>query len=261
MNYLKNKIALITGGAQGIGRGIALELARAGADIIVADLSIDTAEAVLSEIKALGREAIAVQLDVTCRRSIEGGIQAALKHFSRIDILVNNAGVFQQGMGLETTLADFDLCYEVNLKGIWQVTTVLAPHFKANQGGKVVNVASIAGRDGRGPFPAYAASKAAVINLTQSLASALGVDNINVNAVCPGVIWTPMLEKIEKMVSQTNDKGDDEPAMYDKLLEQTPLKRFQTPEDIGQAVVFLTSSQAKNITGQALNVDGGLVMN
>ena len=248
MNDLNNKTALVTGGAQGIGRSIAVELAKAGANIVVADLNRDRAEVVVSEIKAVGRQAIAVQLDVTDTASIQSVLEESIKYFSRVDILVNNAGVFFEDG------EQFDLNYEVNLKGVWQVTMAVKPHFIENKAGKIVNIASINGRRGYQPSTmAYNASKAAVINLTQSLATALGPENINVNAVCPGAIKTPMTEKAR------NDSDDPNWEGYAK--EYTQLKRPVTPEDIACAVVFFASERAKNITGQALNVDGGHFMN
>ena len=260
MNKLESKTAVVTGGAQGIGRGIALELARAGANVVVADLDKGKAEMVVAEVKALGTDAIALPLDVTNTASTEVCVKKSLKHFPRIDILINNAGVFQQG--IETTMGDFDICYEVNLKGVWRVSQAFIPHFKANQNGKIVNTSSIAGRCGIGPFSAYSSSKAAVISLTQSLASTLGADNINVNAVCPGVIWTPMMGKIEGIVGETNDTQQiNQRDHFLASLDHMALKRHQTPADIGYAVAFLVSEQAKNITGQALNVDSGYFMN
>lgn len=253
MNQLAGSTAFITAGAQGLGRGIALALAEAGADIIIAQRDMSKVENVINEIKALGREAIAVQLDVTDSTSVESSVQAALTHFPHINILVNNAGVDEGPIGGEITLEKFDLCYDVNVKGIWRVVTRLAPHFKENGGGKIVNIASIAGRQGNGYIPAYCASKAAAISLTQSLAMALGPDNINVNAICPGPIRTAM---------SLNALKDIDPNYHESYAkEHTQLKRLLTPEDIGQAVLFFVSPQAKNITGQSLNVDGGHYMN
>jgi len=252
MGNLNNQVALVTGGAQGIGRGIVLELARSGADIIIADLDNDKSELVVTEVKALGRDAIALQLDVTDAASIQAGIETAFKHFPRIDILVNNAGV---GPAEKGTAEEFDLTYAVNLRGVWQVSNALIPHFKTNQYGKIVNIASICGRRGSQLGPtAYSASKAAVINLTQSLATTLGPDNINVNAICPGVVKVPRMMKGLDL--------DKNPRFFEELAERTTqLKRVITPDDIGHAVVFMASSQARNITGQSLNVDGGYYMN
>ena len=176
-------------------------------------------------------------------------MKIALEHFPKIDILVNNAGVLVGTDYKDTSAEDFDLCYEVNLKSVWQISKVMAPHFKKNGGGKIVNIASIGGRLGMSDIPAYRASKAGVINLTQSLAHALGSDNINVNAVCPGVVETSMADKLG---------GEDHETDYDELAKGSALGRIASPEDIGQAVVFFASSYSKNITGQALNVDGGV---
>ena len=262
MSHLAEKTAIITGGAQGLGRGIALELAKAGADIIIADLNTEAAETVVAEINKLGREAIALYLNVTDIASIKDCAQEVLVRFPRIDILVNNAGVMQRGMGTNVTAEDFDLCHNVNVKGVWAVSQAFIPHFKNNGEGKIVNIASVAGRRGHEFATAYCASKAAVISLTQSLAAELGPDNINVNAVCPGIIWTPMWEKIEGMVNETDsEEVINQKETFKANINMTPLRRPQTVDDVGCAVTFLVSSSAKNITGQALNVDGGIVMN
>lgn len=250
MGCLDNKTAFVTGGAQGIGQGIVMELAKAGADIVIADVNKAKAETVVAEVKALGRDALFVSMDVTDAESIKNGVEQALAHFSRIDILVNNAGVGFEEKGV---IEEFDVNYEVNLKGVWQVTKALIPHFKENHSGKIINIASICGRKGFQPSTiAYNASKAAVINLTQSLAMSLGPDNINVNVVCPGAVKTPQNEAARK-------KAND-PNWENYAQTYTQLKRPLTPEDMGLAVVFFASSQEKNITGQALNVDGGHFM-
>lgn len=262
MGNLNSRTALITGGGQGIGKGISLELAAAGADIIIAQRNYENAKKVVTEIRKMGREAIALYLDVTDEKSVKRSVQKAIKYFPQIDILVNNAGVTQENIGAKTTTQDFDLCYEVNLKGVWTLCQELAPHFKKKNYGKIVNISSVAGRKGHAGGPSYCASKAAVISLTQSLAEELGPYNINVNTVCPGIIWTPMWEKIERSTNHTNDKKvADEQIVFKSLIEGTPLGRAQTAEDIGYAVVFLASPLAENITGQAINVDGGLTMN
>lgn len=262
MNQLNSKTALVTGGRQGIGRGIALELARAGADIIVADKDVEGAAAVVSEIEALGRKALALRIDVTNEEAVEQCVGKALECFPRIDILVNNAGVIQRGLGEDVSTADLNLCYEVNVKGLWSVSRAVIPHFKRNGEGKIVNISSVAGRKGHRIASAYCASKAAVISLTQSLADELGPDNINVNAICPGIIWTSMWKNIERMLSgRNNEKPVEQRQGFESIAKRTPLGRAQTAEDIGHAVVFLVSPQARNITGQCLNIDGGLMMN
>ena len=259
MMALGKRIAFVTGAGQGVGRGIALELAHAGANIVIADLNRQKGEEVVTEIKALGRDAVALSVDVTDKASIEQAIAQALIHFSQIDILVNNAGVMQKALGEQTSVADFDLCHEVNLKSIWLVTEALTSHFKAVRGGKIINISSAAGRRGIGDFPAYCASKAAAISLTQSLSQSLAAFDINVNAICPGLIWTPMWEQIDGMVTD-KDKVDERKA-FSAGVKDTPLGRPILPEDIGKAAVFLASDSAKNITGQSLNIDGGSCLN
>lgn len=250
MKSLDSKVAFVTGAAQGLGESIALQLAKAGAKVVVADLDVKNGEKVVAKIKALGRSAIAIQLDVTDECSVKEAVRESIDHFKKVDILVNNAGVFFADEESEK----FDLHYQVNVRGVWQVITAFTQNFKAIGGGKIVNIASINGRRGYQPSTmAYNASKAAVINLTQSFAMALGPDNINVNAICPGAVKTPMTERARA------ESKDPNWEKYAK--EHTQLKRPVTPEDIGQAVVFFVSTQSKNITGQALNVDGGHFMN
>jgi meso-butanediol dehydrogenase/(S,S)-butanediol dehydrogenase/diacetyl reductase len=263
MGRLEGKIALVTGGGRGIGRGIVLALARAGADVAVADVDLEGAEGAAKLVESLGRRALVTPMDVTETDSVRAGVERVLAGLGGVGVLVNNAGVVQDGVGFQASERDFDRCYAVNLKGVWTVSTALIPHFRERGGGRIVNIASIAGRRGVEALAPYAASKAAVISLTQSLAAGLGRENVNVNAVCPGLLWTPMWEKLEGMF-----RGDPSPevvgqrAAFDAYIQANcPLGREQTPEDIGHAVVFLASDEARNITGQALNVDGGIFMN
>lgn len=260
---LTGKTAIVTGGGRGIGRGIALALARAGADVAIADVDLENAERTAKDIGELGRGALVVRTDVTDPDSARGALEQALARFGQVDILVNNAGVVQDGLGRDTSVADFDRCFEVNLKGIWNMSQAAIPHFRERGGGKIVNIASIAGRKGGRGLAAYSASKSGAISLTQSLAAELGPDNINVNAICPGLLWTDMWRKLEGMFHRTSDSQVvEERAAFDAFLASNcPLRREQTPEDIGNAAAFLVSDLARNITGQALNVDGGIEMN
>jgi meso-butanediol dehydrogenase/(S,S)-butanediol dehydrogenase/diacetyl reductase len=260
---LSGKTAIVTGGGRGIGRGIVLALAEAGADVAIAEIDLESAESTAKEVEALGRRALVVRMDVADPRSVGEGVGRALERFGGIDILVNNAGVVQDRSGPDVTAEDFERCYDVNVKGVWHLTSELVPHFRERGGGKIVNIASIAGRKGNAWLTPYCASKAAAISLTQSYAAALGPHNINVNAVCPGLLWTPMWRKLEGIArGDTTAEVVDERAVFDAFLQSNcPLQREQTPEDIGHAVVFLASEGARNITGQALNVDGGIEMN
>jgi meso-butanediol dehydrogenase/(S,S)-butanediol dehydrogenase/diacetyl reductase len=262
MFRLDGRTAVVTGGGRGIGRGIVLRLADAGADIAIADVDLGSAEQTAKEVEACGRQVLVTHLDVTSPESVREAIGEVLARFERVDILVNNAGVVQDHVGAAVTESDFDRCYEVNVKGIWNVSTALVPHFRERGGGKVVNIASIAGRRGDNGLTPYSASKAAAISLTQSLAYELGRHDINVNAVCPGLLWTPMWEKLEGIFrGNTSPEVVGERAAFDAYIQTNcPLRREQTPEDIGNAVVFLVSDAARNITGQALNIDGGIQM-
>jgi NAD(P)-dependent dehydrogenase (short-subunit alcohol dehydrogenase family) len=197
-----------------------------------------------------GYEVIALLTDVADSNSVGECVQAAIARFGRIDILVNNAGIHAEKIGEPSTVEQFEKCLNVNLLGVWRVTQALLPHFKAHKTGRIVNVASINGRKPWADTPGYSASKAAVINLTQALAMQLGPDNINVNAVCPGGVMTAMADAL------TQDRS----AMEREIIQSRILKRPLLPEDIGHAVVFLASPQARSITGQALNVDGGTVL-
>jgi len=247
---LEGRAALVTGGAQGIGLGIVQELVRAGCRAALADLDLPQAQAAAEEIRLSGYEAIALPVDVTDGKAVRECVVRAISEFGKIDILVNNAGVHCEKLGEPSTIEQFNRCLDVNLLGVWRMSQALIPHFKEHGGGRIVNIASINGRKPWVDTPGYSASKAAVINLTQALAMKHGVDNINVNAVCPGGVMTAMADAF------TNDRK----AMEDELIQSRLLKRPLLPEDIGHAVVFLASPMARSITGQAINVDGGAVL-
>jgi meso-butanediol dehydrogenase/(S,S)-butanediol dehydrogenase/diacetyl reductase len=264
MGRLEGRTAIVTGGGRGIGEGIARVLAHEGANVVIADVDMANAERTAGSLRADGTQAAVVRVDVTDEASAADGVREAIARFGRVDILVNNAGVVGKHVrGNDIELSDWDLCYEVNVKGIWVMTSAVVPHFKANGSGKIVNIASIAGRVGHAGMAHYNASKAAAINLTQSLACDLGPSNINVNAVCPGLLWTDMWRSLEAMFNQ-----DDSPDVVERrrvfegyLQQACPLRREQTPEDVGNAVAFFVSEEARNITGQSLNVDGGIELN
>ena len=263
MTDLSETVAIVTGGGRGIGRGIVLALADAGADIVIADVDLENAERTAKDVDQRGRASLVARVDVTDEASVEAGVAQALERFGHVDVLVNNAGVLQDRINDDVTGEDFDLCYQVNLKGIWNMTHALTPHLRERGSGRIVNIASIAGRRGGFGLPAYSASKAGAISLTQSLASGLARHGVTVNAVCPGLLWTPMWRKIEGMIRKSDDPGvvDERAAFEAYIKDRCPLGREQTPEDIGAAVVFLVSDGARNITGQSLNVDGGIEMN
>jgi NAD(P)-dependent dehydrogenase (short-subunit alcohol dehydrogenase family) len=210
---------------------------------------------------------MASHLDVTDQESVERMAEQAVERFGRIDILVNNAGTIGAPGWEERERAnesDWDVIYAVNVKGMARVIDVVAGYMKERRYGKIVNIASIAGRLGSLTNIAYGTSKAGAINLTQSTALELAQFNINVNAICPGLLWTPMWDRITSHLSLDREKweGLSQREIFDRMVkERIPLGREQAPEDVGHLAAFLASDYAKNITGQAINVSGGSHMN
>tara|TARA_Y100000748_G_C15397300_1_gene449993 strand:+ start:64 stop:888 length:825 start_codon:yes stop_codon:yes gene_type:complete len=271
---LKDKIAIVTGGARGIGKGICESLSIAGANVIVADLNLDDALKTVGYLESVGSgDKFAMFLDVTDDASIKDMVEKSINEFGRIDILVNNAGIIGSGKWWERDIPNDDDwidVHAVNVMGISKVTGAVSAYMKDRKYGKIINIASIAGRQGSPDMPHYSTSKAAAISLTQSIALSLGPHDINVNAICPGLLWTPMWEAISKkrLMHGVFDRtfSDIEDLSTREFFEQTvekwiPMKKEQTPEDIGNLAAFLASDLANNINGQAINVDGGFRTN
>lgn len=258
-----DKIAIVTGGACSIGRTITATLARRGAHVVVGDIVENAFEEIRKEIQGYGRHCITTYLDVTDDDTIKKMVESVLARFGRVDILVNNAGVIAAPGWADrddTTEADWDITHSINVKGVANVSNALIPHMKKARYGKIINIASVAGKQATVINPPYAASKAGVISLTRTMALALAPYNINVNAVCPGLLWTPMWEKIAYKWVKVNPEFEGLSAreIFDKsVAARVPLQRPQTPEDVAHLVAFLASEAARNITGQAINVDGG----
>jgi meso-butanediol dehydrogenase/(S,S)-butanediol dehydrogenase/diacetyl reductase len=262
---LAGKVAMVTGGGNGIGRAIVLAMAREGADVLIPDIEVADAEAVVKEVTALGRKAMVQQVDVAKEAQIQTAIADGITAYGRIDILVNNAGV-NPGLGLPFTRqveADWDRVFSVNVKSVFFTCKHIAPHFMERRSGKIVNIASIAGPLSSPTMPSYSVSKMGVVTFTKIVAKELASYNVNVNAICPGLLYTDMWKKIGAVIRATNPAYADltPRQMFEKRVEEwIPMKREQTPEDIGNAAVFLVSEEARSITGQALMVDGGVVM-
>ena len=270
---LDDKVAIVTGGGGGLGEGICLCLAREGAHVVVSDVDLGLAKKVAAKVKGIGQKSLAIQTDVRIADQCQNLIDMSLKEMGRIDILVCNAGVLGIGSLMDSTEPpslenlseeDWDQTIDVNLKGVFLCNRAVAPYFKRQKKGKIINIASIGGRRGLPYVPHYCASKAGVIVLTQGIAVQLAPFNVNVNTICPGVIWTPMWEKLAKMLSKSYPpfKGMTPDEVFKTRVQSTiPLGKPQTPEGIGKAVVFLASEEANEITAQAINVDGGAVFN
>ena len=261
-----DQIAIVTGGGRGIGRAISHVLESNGAKVVIGDINEGDAQAVCKEIDEHGGRSRAVAVDVTDKESVEGMASQTLSAFGRIDILVNNAGTIGapgwEGRDRPND-DDWNHIHNVNVKGIARVTDAVVEHMKSRKYGKIVNIASVAGRTGTRTNFAYGASKAAAINLTRCYAMDLAPFSINVNCVCPGLVWTKMWERIaSRRIGLSIDDEMTTRESFDKFVEMnTPLGREQTPEEIANAVVFLASDAASGITGQSLNVDGGYAMN
>jgi len=244
---LEGKVAIVTGAAQGIGREIALTLAKEGADITVSDIDPQLAEKVATEIKSLGRQAKAMKADVSNSKEVNQLVGQTLENFKKIDMLVNNAGIDSIIPAIELTEAQWDSIIDINLKGQFLCSQAVGRHMIKQKSGKIVNIASIAGHVARPGQLAYSASKGGVLQLTRVLAIEWARYNINVNAVSPGVTMTPMVERIAK----------EFPGHHKEYMQRIPLRRMATPADIASAVLFLVSSDSDDITGQEIIVDGG----
>jgi 3-oxoacyl-[acyl-carrier protein] reductase len=247
MGDLQGRIALVTGGAQGIGRAIAEELAAAGAVIVLADVNEAKLAETVAEMKAQGIDASAFTVNVSSQESIEAGAKAIIEKFGKVEILVNNAGITRDNLMLRMKPADWDLVLGINLTGAFLLTQALLSPMLKNRWGRIVNIASVVGRTGQAGQVNYAASKAGLIGLTRSLAREVASRNITVNAVAPGYIETPMTAVLSEEVSKA-------------MLATVPLRRRGTPKDVAQAVKFLASDAASYITGHVLDVNGGMFM-
>ena len=247
MSDLQGRIALVTGAAQGIGRAVSLELARAGATLALADINEEKLVLVAKEIEALGGTAAAFKLDVSNQESVEAGAKAVIERFGKVEILVNNAGITRDNLMMSMKRADWALVLSINLTGAYLLTqAVLRPMIK-NRWGRIVNMASVVGRAGQAGQVNYAASKAGLIGLTKSLAREVASRGITVNAVAPGYIETPMTAVLDEKVTAA-------------MLATIPLGRRGTDQDIANAVKFLASDAASYITGHVLDVNGGMFM-
>ncbi len=273
---LEGKAAIVTGAGRGIGRGIALVFASRGAAVAVCDINETEARYVAAEIRSKGGRATSGYADVTSRQSISAFADRAVSEFGAIDICVANAGVIGAPGFIERSQyndEDWELTYAVNLRGLVNTAEAIIPHMTARKYGRIINISShggrapagvrVPGRSATTSMP-YGVSKAAAIQWTHALAMKVGRDNINVNVVCPGRLWTPMWDAIASQMRENNPNlaGLSAREIFDRQFDlDVPLGRPQTPEDIGQAVAFLASDDASEITGQALNVNGGTRMN
>jgi NAD(P)-dependent dehydrogenase (short-subunit alcohol dehydrogenase family) len=256
MADLADKVALVTGAGSGIGRAVSIRLAQDGAKLALTDLNGEEVEKTRKEVRRYSPESIALKMDVTSEGEIEKTVEAILKVFSTMDILVNNAGVSTMGRFYELTTEEWDYNMDVNAKGTWLVTKHVAPILMEKKSGKIIMVASMASKLGAPLLAHYSASKFAVLGFVQAVARELAPYNINVNAVCPGFVQTPMQDR--EVVWEAELRGISSPeTVRREYVAATPLGRLCQPLDVARVVSFLASEDADFMTGQGLNVTGG----
>ena len=244
---MHKRTALVTGASRGIGKACAHALAAAGYRIVLAARSVDKLEDTAAEIRAAAAEAFVVAMDLTSHESIAAGFKKAASEFGRIDILINNAGITKDGLAVRMKQADWELVLQTNLSGAFYAIQQVLHGMMRERWGRIVNISSVVGEMGNPGQANYVASKAGLIGLTKSLAQEVGSRNITVNAVAPGFIETEMTHGLT-------------PELKQKMIENTPLRRMGSPEDVAHAVKFLVSDEAAFITGHVLDVNGGIYM-
>ncbi len=241
---LKEKMAIVTGAGQGIGRSIALKMAQEGANVAIVEWNPETGTQTVKEVEALGRMSLFFAADVVDQRQVQDVVNQVITTWRRIDILVNNAGFDRPGSLLKMKQEDWDAVLGVHLKGTLNCIQAVAPHMIENRYGKIVNISSIWGKSGAVSEISYSTAKAGIIGLTKSVAKELGRYQINVNVILPGLILTPTIAKMAE-------------KYQNRIIENTPLKRIGQPEEVANAVAFLASDEASFITGALLEVSGG----
>ncbi|MCM8796186.1 MAG: 3-oxoacyl-[acyl-carrier-protein] reductase [Candidatus Omnitrophica bacterium] len=244
---LKDKVAIVTGGGRGIGRAIALMFAREGADIAIWDVNLEDAKETAIQIEVLGRNALALCVDVTNFENIQEGLNKVLDKFKKVDILVNNAGITRDNLLLRMSEEEWDAVLNVNLKGAFNCIKAVSRQMIKQRQGKIINIASIIGLIGNPGQANYAASKAGIIALTKTVAKELASRNIYVNAVAPGFIQTEMTARLPEQLKE-------------KMRQTISLNKFGSPEDVAGVCLFLAGEESNYITGQTIVVDGGMLM-
>jgi len=267
MKREKRRTAVVTGGATGIGEAITMKLSNEGFNVVVADLNKEKGLEISQKTDSQSGDIAFCETDVTNQKSIKNLLDFSFSNFDNLNILINNAGVAgAKGWEHESVSReeDWEASWKVNVLGLINVTTEFLPELQNNNGSRIVNIASVSGRQGRPSLPHYSSTKAAVINFTKSLDKRLKNNDITINTVCPGLLWTPMWEQVGLKYSNTQEKykGFNAREVFDDMVQGSiPLGREQTPQDVANLVYFFTSPESAGFSGQAVNVDGGFFLN
>ncbi len=263
---LKDRTAIVTGAGGGMGLGISKCLTREGAAIVATDIDGDRAQATADQLESEEATAVAIAADITDESACQDLVAQAIERFGAIDILVNNAGHFGTIVGAPFTNftgEEWDSNYDIHVKGPFFLCKAVAPHMIKRRYGKIINISSAAAKRDPTFLPTYAAAKNAMLSLTRLTAKDLGPHNITVNAVCPGFVWTNFWHTLAPKIAEVDSTyaGKSAREVFDLFIaNSTPMQREQTPEDIGNMVAFLASEEARNVTGQTINVSGGMVL-
>lgn len=259
MGTLENKVALITGAASGMGKAMAHGYASEGAHVVIADLNLDGAQAVVEEIAAAGGSASAKVFNVTDTEASKALVDEIVAEQGSLDVLVNNAGIGLIKPVWDTTPQEWDRIFDVNVKGLFFLTQAACEPMRRQRSGKIISMSSVAGRRGEALVSAYCASKATVISITQSVALAMAPYGVNVNAMAPGVVDTPYWKEVDKQFGQITGKAEGE--TFKSVAETIPLGRTSVPDDVVPLAIFLAGAGSDYITGQTFNVEGGTYFN
>lgn len=257
---LTGKVAIVTGGASGLGRETSLKLAEAGASVVVSDINIEAATEVTEQIKKMGQKSIAVKTNVVKSEDLSNLIDVTVKELGKLDIMVNCAGIGFLKPIVECTQDEIDKVLDIDLKGVIYGSREALKYMIPKKEGKIINFSSIAAKNAAPGTSIYGAAKSGVISFSKAIAREVARDNINVNVICPGIIKTPMWKNELKKISNNAELEVQNKIFNDLVEKEIPLNRPQEPKDIANLVVFLCSDLAKNITAQDINVDGGSVV-
>lgn len=255
---LKGKVAIVTGGARGIGKSIVEGFIKEGASVVISDILFDAAQELAAKLTKGGIKVLAIKTDVSQKSDADNLVAVTLKEFGKIDILVNAAGIVRDTRFVDIEEEEWNQIFDINAKGVYLITRAVVPHMIAARQGKIVNISSRSGKDAQAGLSHYGASKFAIIGITQALAKEVAEYNINVNAVCPGILRTDMWEIL--LDARSARTGLPQEEIWARMIDTIPLKRPQHPEDIASVVLFLSSEIAQNITGEAISVNGGARM-